>query len=184
MIDIGRVNGYDPLFRMTGPDDVINTFAARALPAQHFHTKKYHLDRCNVAHAYMSAEEVQEARKHVLIEEVGNIVSSRKASHPTRQQPEPSLPPTSRTQAATRSVNTALSLPFSSAPVWNEEAALVTVIAAGEGGTRLVKMPDGNATLLPLKDARVITTSSFTKRAQSTFPSTCKTTQSTGNPAD
>jgi hypothetical protein len=81
MIDIGRVNGYDPLFRLTGPDDVINTFAARALPAQHFHTKKYHLDGCNVAHAYMSAEEVQEARKHVLIEEVGNIVSSRKASH-------------------------------------------------------------------------------------------------------
>jgi hypothetical protein len=80
MMDIGGVNGYDPLFRMTGPDDVIAAFAARALPTQHFHTKKYHVDGCSVAHAYMSAEEVQEARKHVLIEEVGNIVSSRKAS--------------------------------------------------------------------------------------------------------
>jgi hypothetical protein len=59
----------------------------------------------------------------------------------------------------TCSVNTALSLSFSSAPLWNEETALVTVIAAGEGGTRLVKMPDGNATLLPFKDARVITNS-------------------------
>jgi ribonuclease HI len=57
----------------------------------------------------------------------------------------------------TCSVNTALSLSFSSAPLWNEETALVTVIAAGEGGTRLVKMPDGNATILPFKDARVIT---------------------------
>jgi hypothetical protein len=27
MMDIGGVNGYDPLYRMTSPDDVINTFA-------------------------------------------------------------------------------------------------------------------------------------------------------------
>jgi hypothetical protein len=108
MIDIGRVNGYDPLFRMTGPDDVINTFAARALPAQHFPHEEVpfrRIQRSSRLHVRRRSPGSTQARPHRRSREHRVLTQGLPS---TRQQPEPSLPPTSRTQAATRSVNTAL----------------------------------------------------------------------------